>query len=537
MIARNLGFLAVCIVSFAVLTHRLLPRDLHQPVLAATEVSVDTEFAQVLAALDAEFQAAATRHDVAFAPRADEWAVYRRMALGLVGTIPSLEELRLLEKVAPADRVEWYLNRLLADRRCHDYLAERLARSYVGTEDGPFLVFRRRRFVTWLSDQLATNRPYDEIVRELLSGTGIWTDSPAVNFLTVTNDVNGDEQPDEERLAARTARAFLGVRLDCVQCHDDNLGGDWKQQDFQQLAAFFADAHSSLLGITDQSEDYKFTYLHREAEEVVPAQTPFADDLLQEQGTRRAQLARWVTHPENMAFSRAIVNRVWALLLGRPLVQPVDDIPLSEPYPPGLTRLAADFAAHDCDLRRLVRLIVHSRVFQTSSRSPEGVSELQEEHWAVFPLTRLRPEQVAGSVLQTSSLTTIDAETHILVRLARYDQHKEFIKRYGDTGEDDFSGRGGTIPQRLLLMNGDVVRDRTKEDLVGNAISRIAVLATDDAQAVEIAYRAALTRRPSTTEARHFAERLRESGQGQRQQVLEDLCWALINSSEFSWNH
>jgi len=150
-------------------------------------------------------------------------------------------------------------------------MAELFAGAFVGTEDGPFLVYRRRRFVTWLSDQFEARRPYDSLVRELISGTGLWTDSPAVNFLTVTNDVNGDEQPDEERLAARTARAFLGVRLDCVQCHDDHLGGDWKQTDFQQLAAFFADAHSSLLGIRDRPQDYQFTYLNHDQPEVVKA--------------------------------------------------------------------------------------------------------------------------------------------------------------------------------------------------------------------------------------------------------------------------
>ncbi|MCA9149154.1 MAG: DUF1553 domain-containing protein [Planctomycetales bacterium] len=537
MFARNLGFLSICLLGFAALTNRLMPRDLRQPARAETSLEQRDDFLVAVRQLDAEFAAEAQRQDVMLAPIEDEWTIYRRLALGLVGSIPSLEEIRLLEQVAPAERLDWYLDRLLADRRCHDYLAERLARAYVGTEDGPFLVYRRRRFVTWLSDQLAENRRYDSLVRELLSSTGIWTDSPAVNFVTVTNNVNGDSQPDEERLAARTARAFLGVRLDCVQCHDDNLGGDWRQENFQQLAAFFADAHSSLLGITDQQQDYKFTYLHHSEEEIVPAETPFSTELHDPQGSRRRQLANWVTHPENSAFHRAIVNRIWALMLGRPLIDPVDDIPLTGTYPPGLELLAHDFASNGCNLRRLIRLVAHGRPFQTASRSPAGVSEKQEACWAAFPLTRLRPEQVAGSVLQASSLTTIDADMHILLRMARYDQHKDFVKRFGDTGEDDFSDRGGTIPQRLLLMNGHVVRDRTKEDLVGNAITRIAVLSASDEQAIETAYLTALTRRPSTTEANYFLERVRAENGSQRKQALQDLSWALMNSAEFTWNH
>ena len=109
----------------------------------------------------------------------------------------------------PDGRLEAWLDDLLRDRRSADYLAERFARALVGTEDGPFLLFRRRRFITWLSDAILANRPYDAIVRDLIADQGLWTDHPATNFVSVTFDPE-NERPDPERLAARVARAFLG---------------------------------------------------------------------------------------------------------------------------------------------------------------------------------------------------------------------------------------------------------------------------------------------------------------------------------------
>src|SRR5581483_11050366 len=113
---------------------------------------------------------------------------------------------------------------------------------------------------------------------------------------------------------------------------------------------------------------------------------------------------------------------------------------------------------------------------------------------------------------------------------------RAFVKRYGDTGEDEFDGRGGTIPQRLLLMNGELVHDRTRETPF-NAATRIGWLAPDDATAVRTAYLAVLTRVPTPEEAAHFEARLAGSTGKERSRRLEDLYWTLLNSTEFAWNH
>lgn len=548
---RNLLFLGLCFLGLSAVAGSLLSRNRIKPPQAADAAVVRTDsFQATVDRVNEEFRARWAKDQLRPAPRADDLTIARRLALGLCGTVPSVEEIRAIEQLPEGERVQWFVSHLLEDRRSADYLAERLARAYVGTENGPFLVYRRRRFVMWLSDRLHENQRYDRIVRELIADTGLWTSSPAVNFVTVTLDSNEDQQPDEIRLAARTTRAFLGMRIDCLQCHDDNLDkyrfpdrdGQMRgglQSDFHQLAAFYSEAKQSPTGIRDaMGVPYRFTYLNADKEEVVEPRPPFLPELVTPEGTRREQLARWVTHPENEMFARAAVNRVWALMTGRPLIEPIDDIPLDNTYyPPGLETLARDFVEHGYDLRRLVRLIAATEVYQRDSRADFPITEEHEARWAAFPLTRLRPEQVAGSMVQSSSLKTIDADAHIVWQLAKFGQTNDFVQRYGDTGDDEFTDRGGTITQRLLLMNGQLAKERTEGNLVANASARLALVATDEA-AIETAYLAILTRRPTEEEKALFLADLRERSTGEaRGQAMEDLYWVLLNSTEFSWNH
>lgn len=473
---------------------------------------------------------------------ADSDIQVRRLALALVGSVPSLESLRALEGLPEEARVRSYLDLLLEDDRFHDYFAERLARAWVGVENGPFLVYRRRRLVSWISESLAENRSYRELVSRLIAAEGVWTSNPEVNFLTVTIDQNDKENkgPDEIKLAARVSRAFLGVRLDCVQCHDDKFGDRWKQTDFHQLAAFFAGAEVKLNGVRDQEEEYLYRYLGKDEAELVPARVPFGESWLPKQGEPRERLAEWVTHPDNRAFPRAAVNRVWALMFNRPLVDPIDDLPVDGPIPPAMDLLAEDFAFHGYDLRRLIRVIAATRVFALESRLPDNPGADWVEHqaaWASFPLTRLRPEQVAGGILQASHLGALNADSHILQKVMKATSIQGFLKRYGDLGEDEFEAAGGTIPQRLLLMNGNMVHERTKENPVMNASTRIGILAGGDREAIRAASLAVLTREPTEAELHEFQSWFQEAGKKRRGTVMADIYWSLLNSTEFSWNH
>lgn len=546
---RNALFLGLCLFGLVAVGKGLLSRNhVKPPRFEGASVERTDDFRRTVAEVNAHFRADWQRHQLEHAPQADDLTIARRLALGLCGTVPSLEEIRALEAQPSEARVSWFLSHLLEDRRSSDYLAERFARAFVGADDGPFLVYRRRRFVMWLSERLHTNARYDQIVRDLIADTGLWTSSPAVNFVTVTLDSDQDRQPDEIRLASRTARAFLGMRIDCLQCHEDKLGKftfvddqgrerSGEQSDFHCLAAYYAEATQSPTGIRDKpGQAYKYKYLHADEETEVAPQTPFARELLKPNGTRRQQLAQWVTHPDNPMFARAAVNRVWALMVGRPLIEPIDDLPLdAAACPPALETLAKDFSAHGYDLRRLIRLIAATEVYQLDSRATFEITEEHQDRWAVFPLSRLRPEQVAGSLIQASSLSTIDADAHIIWQLAKFGQTNDFVERYGDSGDEEFTDRGGTITQRLLLMNGQLSKERTTENPVINASTRLPLLASDDA-AIEASYLAILTRRPTPEERQLFLRSLEER-KSSRTDAFEDLFWVLLNSTEFSWNH
>ncbi len=539
---RNTIFMGVCLAAAGVVGGRFLQRpEFAGPRNFAEETYAASDFRQTVDRVDAAFAADWQQGGVQPVGRASDLAIARRLSLALTGTIPSLEEVRAFDAYAGEERLQWWLAHLLEDRRYSDYIAERFARIFVGVEDGPFIIFRRHRLVSWLSDQLRANRPYDEIVRELITAEGIWTSKPEANFVTVTVDQNNKEEgPDQVKLAGRVSKAFLGVRLDCVQCHDDFMGGSWKQSDFHQLAAFFAQTEMSLTGVRDDAtKDYQYRYLRKPEKEVVPPQVPFNEPLLPADGALRKRLAAWVTHPDNRPFARALVNRVWALMFNRALHQPVDSLPLEGPFPPGLEALADDLVTHHFDVQRLIRVIAATKIYQLDSGSgdPEHpVTELQTARFAAFPMTRLRPEQVAGSVLQSANLRTLDAESHVLVRIIRFFQQNDFIKRYGDAGEDEFGVTGGTIPQRLVMMNGKLVHERTKEDLVMNSATRIGSVSPDNATAVETAYLTTLSRRPTPEESSYFVERL-GAATLKRAQLMEDIFWTLLNSTEFSWNH
>jgi hypothetical protein len=514
-------------------------------------VAID-DLKPAVARLNAEFAAHWTRAGIKPADKADELQVLRRLSLALHGTIPSLQEVRQFTDDARADRLEHWTRRMLADKRFGDYFAERLARGMVGNEGAQFVVYRRDRFVDWLSEQLRKNTPYDELVRKVISETGLWTGNPATNF--VTSAVN-EGDVDANKLAGKTVRVFLGQRIDCAQCHDHPFQ-HWKQSDFEGLAAFYGQVRTSgLVGIEDivqkdgQPIEYEVDDRRTLKKRVVPVSVPFHPECVPESGTRRARLAAWVTDPSNRRFERAIANRVWALLFGRAFVEPVDDLP--DPSDEGrdlLDLLGEDFRQHNCDFRRLIQVVAASDPFRLSSeyelphdaeRTPEKeLAAFQEVQavWAVFPLIRLRPEQVIGSLFQSSSIQTVDQNSHLFFRTLRLIQGGQFVSEYGDLGENELLDRGGTIPQRLLLMNGELAAGPTQSNPV-NAVGRIAMFASTDEKCVNTAYLCCLSRLPSADELACLIGELRDKRGDERRGVVEDLIWTLYNSTEFSWNH
>lgn len=512
---------------------RTTPRHSHTPPALEVVPELEETVGRVNRLFDEDWK----KNNLQPAAPADDLLVLRRLSLALLGTIPSLEELRQFEEDQEPLKLERWTQRMLDDSRFGYYFSERLARSLVGTEQGQFLIFRRDRFSNWLKECLDKRTPYDEMVRQMVSERGLWTSVPATNFVAVAF---ANDNLDRNKLAGRTVRAFLGQRIDCAQCHDHPFD-HWKQSDFQGLAAFYGQVNNSLVGWQDFPEmEFKVENLKTKETEVIAPVVPFHPEWLPEEGTRREKLAAWITHPDNRRFERATANRVWALMFGKPFLDPVDG--LSDPpegSPDLLDLLGADFRLHRYDLRRMIQVIAASKAYRLDSAHPsedDAVVEDLKTHWAVFPLIRLRPEQMIGSALQASSLSTIDQNSHLFTRTVRLFQENDFVKEYGDLGENELTEQPGTIPQALLRMNGELLRGLVKSDFFKSS-GRISTMAPDNPSRVETAYLVVLTRRPTETELRHFVAQFENPAHVENAVLMEDLFWSLCNSPEFSWNH
>jgi len=474
--------------------------------------------AEALSALNDAFQSDWEQAGISPTSSAPPLKIARRLSLGLSGSIPSVQEIRTLQKQPSHEQIHFWVSHLLRQKRTSNFLAERLARALVGVEDGPFLLYRRRRFVDWLSNEIFTARSYDEIVADLL-------------------DVGKNDVPDPITLAGRTTRALIAMRLDCLQCHDDFMNeiylGDEDnlrsgvQADFHQFAAFFSETRNTFFGIRDvknQTIPYQYKLVGEQSESILEPAVPYASELLGSKGSLRQRLTHWVTHRENRPFARSIVNRMWAIMTGQPLLEPVDNIPLGGPFPPALELLTTDFINHDFSLHRLIHMIARCDAFQKDSVASFNITNVHSQKNAVFPMTRLRPDQMAGAVIQATSMRLIDENSHVLSRLKAFDQLSRFIRRFGDPGENEFESRGETVTQKLLMFNGKMVSDCLKEN---TSVTEMHWLSPDDETTIEAIFLATLSRCPTDAEDRSVSKK----------RQVADIYWSLINSLEFSWNH
>lgn len=514
------------------------------PLTAAPEIPAQQRLDTAVQRLNQRFQQRWQQAGLQPVAQADDLTVFRRVSLALFGCVPALAEIRAFEQDQQPDRLDRWIVRMLRDDRFGRYFADRLARSLTGVEQGPLFIFRRDRLRDWLAQQLLADAAWGQMTRDLIAAEGLWTDQPAANFLTIARMEN--EELDETKLAGRTVRAFLGQRIDCAQCHDHPFDPFWKQGHFEGFAAWYCQATVSLAGVTDFDRDKSqqpvvYRIMDGGAENktgrVVDPNVPFHAEWLPDQGSLRSRLAAWVTHPENRRFERAIANRIWGLMAGRPLHEPVDDLPhpSDQSEPDVLDLLGTEFRTRGERLSVLIRLIALSQPFQLSSENPEqdaALLQAQEEQWAVFPLVRLRPEQVIGSLFQAGRVRAVDQNSHPLIRFQKLTSENDFIQEYGDAGEDELNAQAGTISQSLLKMNGRFTSDSAKVDLLSGP-AEVLRFSTDDTAVIENSFLMCLTRRPTADEQTYFLQQLKTN----RTQSVEDLFWALFNSPEFSWNH
>jgi hypothetical protein len=557
---------ALCVAFLVLKVVEVAGRIDHRPALPIA-VAPDQELGPAVERLNAEFRKQWDAEGVHPAAFADDLTVLRRLSLALFGTVPSLEDIRRFEADEQPNRIDRWVVDMLKDSRYSDYFAERLARSLVGVEGGPFIIFRRDRMTAWLADQLQKDASWSEMTKELIAAEGLWTDSPAANFITIARQ--DDETINVNKLAGRSVRTFLGQRIDCAQCHDHPFDQQWKQHHFEGFAAFFCQAGVTFGGVTDsQLDDKKQKVVYKvvdpgndEAEaRIVPEAVPFNSEWLPSEGGLRHRLAEWITHQENRRYERAIANRVWGFMFGKPLHDPVDDLPHPvDGEQDALDILGQEFRARGDRLSALIRMIALSDAFRLSSESSasdESEYQAQVDSWSTFPLVRLRPEQVIGSLFQAAHIRTIDQNSNLIARAQKFGNENDFLNEYGDMGDDELLQQVGTIPQALLRMNGRFSSELSKAELL-TAARQILDFSPNDEAVVENSYLTCLARRPSDEEKEYFvamlnktyeaAAKKREAAPGKpetdpkpdrsRAEVVQDIFWTLFNSPEFSWNH
>ncbi len=537
--ARDLLFLGVVVGGAGILGAGVLgPTAAHRSraqVQPSQSPGVEADLAAIVAAVDLEFQHKWAEHKVAVAQRAPDLTVIRRLALSLCGSVPSLEEVRRFEARPAAGRIEAWVDDVLRDRQSADYLAERFARAFVGTEDGPFLLYRRRRFIAWLSDAIIENRPYDALVNEMIADKGLWTDHPATNFVSVT--FRSRAGPADARSTGGAGSAGISRRADRLRPVSRPSVTALEAGRLSRSGVVF---RRRPLRPARHSRRRKRLQAPRPQDARSPWRSRRVCRFGPSYGPKRAARASSSPHGSstraNQNFARATVNRVWALLFGRPLAEPIDDLSAAGELHPALCRLADDFAAHGYNLHRLIRVIARRRC-SASTAPPVKPPARAGRRLGRLPDDPSTPR--AGRRWAVSGLFAHDARSPVaLVHPARHlhrpQRFRPPLRRHGRRRirlarrHDPAAARADEWRDRARA------RSRTTSSASPN---RLAELAPDDRKAVEAAFLAVLTRRPTPEEESHFIARLAGTSGKERKERLIDLYWALLNTTEFSWNH
>jgi hypothetical protein len=467
----------------------------------------------------------------------------RRAYLDLTGRIPSVNEVHEFFNDQGADKRERLVDRLLSHHDHATHLAavwrgillpEPIDLSPLG---GPI------KFEEWLAGRFEANKPYDQIVRDLLLVEGRVAESGPLLFYAAARLL-------PEELAGKTSRAFLGVRMECAQCHDHPFD-EVSQKDFWRFAAFFArisrprgkmNVTSPVLQVRDNMQG---DVMIPDSDEVVPARLPLMESDIASQPDGpplRQHLADWLTSTNNGQFARATVNRVWAHLFGRGLVDPVDDMrPANPPLAPEvLDTLSRDFAASKFDLRKLFRTLVLTKAYQLSSRS-DGSDPARALHFAQMNVKSLSAEQLYDCItIATRRAAAAPAPTvpPNLIGIERFQDtnRQAFIQQFQAPAGKMTDYHAG-IPQALTLMHGGLIHSTTDLATSGLLKSLGAPFLTDEHR-VDTLFLATLSRHPQPAEREMISAQMAAAEtREQKQQVLGDVLWALLNSGEFTFNH
>ena len=488
------------------------------------------EAAEIAGLIDRQVLAGLEAAGLAAAPPTDDAEFLRRIYLDLHGVVPSAVSVHRFLESKDTDKRSLLIDDLLASPRYGEHFADvwrtRLISPVVNEQRQ-----QTERFTAWLAERFNRNAGWDEIVKDLVTATGKMEDNPAVTYL-----IEGRNPLGVTDLTDLSSRYFLGVRLNCAQCHDHPFVA-WKRQDYWGMAAFFAQIQTpqraKLVYMVGVQDNPKFTLATLPTADTIDGYQPepptfLGGQRLEAAGQRplRVALAEWMTAPENPFFARAAVNRMWWHFFGRGLVNPVDDMHSANvsSHPQLLDQLSREFAESGFDLKLLCRAIVGSRTYrQTSRPGQQGAAE--ERLFGRMPVKVLSAEQLYDSLIEVlgppAKAPAIDA------RLGTRYEFTQFFAA-DETGDPTSYQRG--IPHLLRLMNSPQFAGRS----IASLVSRTTAGRSVD-EATDELFLATLARLPTAAERELARQQI--AGAESSPTGYRELAWALLLSSEFALNH
>jgi hypothetical protein len=390
-------------------------------------------------------------------------------------------------------------------------------------------------FDRWIEKAVATNMPYDAMVRDLMTARGGSVDSPAVNYFRA--------QKEPTVALENATQLFLGIRFSCNKCHDHPFER-WTQNQYYGMAAFWGQVGAKTG--TREGEQVVFDtgsgeVIHPKDGRVMPPTFPYEHaGKIEKDGARRVQLAEWLTSPENPYFAKSVVNRVWSYFLGRGIIDPVDDIRSSNPAsnPELLDALEKDFVAHGFDLRHLMRTIARSRTYQ-SSIITNKFNDDDSTNFSHASPRRLTAEQLLDAIDVASGRKPQFPGVPIGFRANQLPDSQvggSFLDLFGRPPRESpcecERSSEVSLSQALNLINGPTIADALLDP--NGRIANLMKTNPDDQKIVEEMYLAALSRMPKADELDKAKKYLSENAN--KAEGAQDLLWALINSPAFLFN-
>jgi hypothetical protein len=468
----------------------------------------------------------------------------RRVYLDVLGALPTIQEADQFLADKAADKRKQLIDDLLSRPEFALFWAQkwgdllRVSRKQIGLNS----VFK---YSQWIQSAVASNMPYDQFARDILTVSGSTITSPAGNFYRTSGDTLDAMES--------TAQLFLGTRIQCAKCHNHPFER-WTQNNYYGLASFFNRVERRR---TDQPEEIILWTrsdgeVHHPADgRVMKPWVPVSGELdVTAQADRRIALAEWLTTAENPYFARVEVNRIWAQVMGRGIVEPFDDFRDSNPpaNAPLLNALAQDFVDHDFDRNHILRTILNSRTYQADSR-PSSFNRDDNKYFSHYMPRQLTAEQLVDSLGQVVGrpeqfdLVASDTKATWLPApdLQPHDQSKlgeiDFLKVFGQPERQSVCecdrGDDSSLGQALELLNGSFINRLLTDEK--NRLHDSAGSGRSTKDVIIELYRQALSRFPSESELNQslaYAEAHSDKGR-----ALEDICWAIVNKDEFLFQH